>query len=567
MTPLLCLQHLTYYYPQSTTPSLDDISFEIGPGEFVLLMGASGSSKTTLLQVIAGLLPYSVGGRIKGNVLIEGTDIIRTPQAKRGVVGLVLQDPESQLVSLTVEDEIRFGPENLLLPREEVNTRLEWALDRCRLTEIRNAFVYALSGGQKQRIVIAAGLAMKPRLLCLDGPTTNLDPMGTHEVMKVTQELLRDGSVESVIISSNKVDGLLPYATRIIVIDQGKVVLDGKPEEVIGQYVKELQELGLFVPEMARLFTEYHFSQNGSRGWLPRTVSDMAALLETKNLAAPHIAVEPKTPVISIAALNHVSFGYTPGKKVLRDISLTIQKGQFLAVVGQNGSGKTTLMNLLAGLREPQSGSILVDGINVRDLRPGTVGYVFQSPDHQFVDPTSVWNELAFGLKQLKYSEEMINQRVTSVLELFGLQGIKDTIPYDLSMGQKRFLSVATMLVLQPKILILDEPTTGLDARLTTKLMTILQKLVEEGMTVIQVSHDMEQIAQYCQRVVVIGSEGNIVFDDTPRTLFANQPVLQSTMLEAPPASRLAQTLWPNHSPLPITVEEFQLSGGNHATT
>jgi energy-coupling factor transport system ATP-binding protein len=224
-------------------------------------------------------------------------------------------------------------------------------------------------------------------------------------------------------------------------------------------------------------------------------------------------------------------------------------------------------MNLLAGLREPQSGSILVDGINVRDLRPGTVGYVFQSPDHQFVDPTSVWNELAFGLKQLKYSEEMINQRVTSVLELFGLQGIKDTIPYDLSMGQKRFLSVATMLVLQPKILILDEPTTGLDARLTTKLMTILQKLVEEGMTVIQVSHDMEQIAQYCQRVVVIGSEGNIVFDDTPRTLFANQPVLQSTMLEAPPASRLAQTLWPNHSPLPITVEEFQLSGGNHATT
>ena len=554
---MISVRNLRYSYPESTVPALQDISFDITSGEFILLIGASGSGKTTLLEAIAGVV-HNHGGIIRGQILIEDKDVVRDPNAKRGIVGLVLQDPEPQLTSLTVEDEIRFGPENLCLQRAEIANRLEWAIDRCRLDAVRHNYVYALSGGQKQRVVIAAGLAMQPNVLLMDGPTTNLDPEGAREVLAVIHELRQAGLVDTVILSANKVDALLPLATRIVVLDHGKVVLDGTPDEIIGHQMDRLDELGLFVPEIGRVFVRTNGLHRPKR--IPLSVLGLITELKGRSMPRPVIATGRTADKPSVVELKNVWFGYSPEKPVLRGITLDIRKGEFLAIAGQNGSGKSTLMSLIAGLKKPQKGKISVDGMNIKDMMPGTVGFVFQNPDHQFVT-ASVEEELAFGLKKLGCPEGEIRRQVDEILDLFGLSHVRKSQPYFLSMGEKRLLSVATMVIMQPSVLILDEPTTGLDARLTGKLMSILGKLViDQGMTLIQVSHDMEQIAEHCERVIVIDS-GIVILDGTPRALFADQSVLQSAKLEAPPVAQLSQQLWPGQDNLPITIAEFL--GGN----
>lgn len=555
---LLNLDHVTYYYPETETPAIADVSLELHKGDFVLLIGPSGSGKTTLLQIAAGVIPHATGGRIKGKVQVEGQDILSHPQQARGLVGLTLQDPEAQLTSLYVEDEILFGPENLCLQKEEIEKRSKWVLERARLKGLEKAFVYSLSGGQKQRVAIASGLALKPKILLMDGPTTNLDPQGATEVLTLIKELRAAGDTECVVISANKIDDLLAMANRIVVLSRGQILLDADPQTVLLEHTGLLEELGVFVPETTLIVAALRKNLPAAVPVrLPRSIQEAAEFVEKYRLASPLLnlnhSARKSEPIIQIEALH---FGY--GKNdIFSALDLTIWRGENVAIVGQNGSGKTTLMGLIAGLLTPQKGTVRVAGLDTKKEAPfGKVGYVFQYPEHQFV-ASQVSDELRLSLKAQNLSESETDSGVTETLRLFGLEDKKDHSPYILSMGEKRLLSVATMLVLKPAILILDEPTTGLDRASTTKLMQILQELVAKNeMTLIQVSHDMEQVAEYAQRVIVI-DYGRIIFDDTPRRLFRQQDVLAKAQLQPPPAAKLSNLLWPDIPVQPITVAEL----------
>jgi len=558
--PLVQLERVSFWNPDEEQPALDDISLELNPGDFALLLGPTGCGKTTLFQVLAGIIPAATGGRIRGRVLIDGSDILRDDDKKRGVVGLILQDPEVQMTSLYVEDEVAFGPENLCLLEETIHDRVDEALQYARLDHLRKALIYPLSGGQKQRVAIAAGLAMRPRVLLMDGPTTNLDPAGAGEVLQLITRLRETGETEAVLIAANKIDALLPLATRIIVMDGGRIIFDASPEEVVLDHIDLLHEIGVFIPELALITARLNAPEYARRGkslpGLPREVNQAIEMLRPLHLDMP--ALPDATPVTSepVIELDNVHFGYD-GREVLRGLSLTVHRGESLAIVGQNGSGKTTMVKLIAGLRTPQAGAIRVGGKLTQEASPlGRVGYVFQYPVHQFVAQT-VEEELAFSLRRLELADGESARMVDETLELFGLTDKRLQPPYILSMGEKRWLSVATMTIMRPEILILDEPTTGLDRRSTDALMRLLDAMVRDhGITLIQVSHDMEQIAEFSSRVVALDG-GRLVFDDTPRALFSNHAVLASCQLAAPPVARVAQGLWPDRERTPITIGEF----------
>ena len=547
---LIKLCDVTFQYDEGGQV-IKNVSLSVGERDVVLLIGPTGSGKSTLLEIMAGVAPSVTGGEISGNAFIRDLDVLHNPGSARGIVGLVLQDPEPQLVNLTVEDEIAFGPENLLMSKEEVRARVNWALSCCRLEGQRKAFVYALSGGQKQRLAIAAGLAMKPEILLLDGPLTNLDPAGATEVLETIRDLIGK-EVKTVVIASNKIDALLPLATRIIVMNEGRVVVDSGPEDVLVNYRQELSDLGLFVPEVSRLWSVLG---EKSIGMFPRTPEDLAGKL---NLRKPFLECTPKSIYQNgstvVAEARDICFSYG-ANQVLKGVSFQVKKGEFLAIVGQNGSGKSTLASIICGLRQPKSGKMFVMGSDTSVVSPQRkVGYVFQYPEHQFVGRT-VEEELRFGLANRMTVDEL-DQRTESILGLIGMESRRDESPYTLSVGAKRMLSVATMLMQRTPLLILDEPTTGLDQRLTENLMEILMKfVVEHDMTVIQVSHDMEQIAQYCHLVVVI-DQGMVVFNSSPRKLFVNGVVHQAR-LEPPPVFKVARILFPDEIELPITVDQF----------
>ncbi len=563
METLIELDNVSFFYPgngDSATSkeeaALANVNLSIRSGDFVILIGPSGCGKSTLLQIMAGVIPEYTGGRIRGRVLVESTDILRTDDNLMGRVGLVLQNPESQLTNLFVEDEVMFPLENMCLPRQEILQRTEEVIRYARLGEIRGNFVYQLSGGQTQRVAIASGLAMRPKVLLMDGPTTNLDPEGADEVLHLISRMRNTGETEAVVIAANKIDAFLKLATRIVVMDRGRVVADGPPDLIL-ERLDFLEDLGVFIPGLGKITGQLQ-RDLGTSLQLICTVEEAGNKLSPLCLKKPAInhRGEPSAQKEEVINVQGVSFGYTE-KDVLRNLSLTVPREEFLAVVGQNGSGKTTLMKLIAGLRKPRKGDILVGKVNTKKESPlGRVGYVFQNPEHQFV-ATTVREELEQGLEQLGIPPNEIERKTMEMLKMFRLARLRNEPPYTLSMGEKRLLSVATVLILEPEIVILDEPTTGLDRKSTRMMMSILDRFVrKQGITVIQVSHDMEQVAEFATRVVVLES-GQIIHDSSPRELFAREDILQTCKLGAPPAARLSKLLWPEAESLPITTKEF----------
>lgn len=564
----ITLDGVSFWYPlaqknlatQQLSPVLDNISLTIQKGEFVLVIGPSGSGKSTLLEVMTGIIPHSTGGRFRGKVHVDTIDIVtdlKEIRKIRGNVVLVLQDPEAQLITPYVIDEVIFGLENMRRTRPEIQELLDWGLDKARLSDKVNAFTYALSGGQKQRLALASCLVMHPKVILMDAPITNLDPIGAQEVLTFIEDVVSKGLTETVIVAANKIDELVAMATRIIVMDQGKIVLDGSPEYVLLQHMDVLERLGLFIPEIPKIFSKLSQFREINMAGMPRSVSEAVTALQPLHLSPPTIIIkESRLSTETVAQINNLSLRYGEGIFVLQGLSLTIRKGESVAILGQNGSGKTTLMKALTGLLTPTSGSVLIEGRDTRTDPPlGRVGYVFQRPSHQLVT-TIVEDELRKSLERMPLSSQDVEKRVSYTLKQFGLLDKRFASPFDLSMGEKRRLSVATMAIMQPGIMILDEPTTGLDRANTVKLMEIVHQLVnEQEMTLIQVTHDMEQVAWFTDRAIVI-HEGGIIFDGAPHQLFASRDILQKARLQAPHVVQLSQRLWPN-SLSPVTVDDF----------
>ncbi|QJU54805.1 ATP-binding cassette domain-containing protein [Herbiconiux sp. KACC 21604] len=538
----------------SETPTPAGLSFDVHPGEVVLILGPSGSGKSTLALTLNGLIPHSFPAELEGTVEVAGvatrdTDVARLSEQ----VSMVFQDPDSQIVTGTVLDEVCFGPENLLLPVGEVLQRAETALRQVGLWERRGENPDRLSGGGRQRLALACALALRAPVIVLDEPTANLDPRGIDEVYAVLGGLVRGGDHALVLVEHN-LDAAIELVDRVVVLDRaGRLAFDGPAAEVLRGNVDELLALGVWLP--TALLAGLRLRAAGEPiGELPLTPAQLTACLDTLPRASvvgrsadpsgegtsqatlDSAASRPdRTPAIRVSGLT-VSRGRTD---IVHGVDLEIDRGEFVAFVGVNGAGKTTLLQAIAGVTPPPRGRIEVLSLDpsradARELAR-TIGFVFQNPEHQFIT-TSVADELAHALELQRLGRAEIDERVDRMLDRFGLAQLRDEHPFLLSGGQKRRLSVGTALIAGAPVLALDEPTFGQDRARATELLTVLDDLNRAGTTVLVVTHDLQLVADHADRVVVM-AEGRIVAQGATGEVFTSG-ALEAAGLQAPPLVR-----------------------------
>ncbi|KUO60303.1 MAG: hypothetical protein APF84_04200 [Gracilibacter sp. BRH_c7a] len=496
------IENLTYFYPNREAPSLSGINLKIKQGRFIVIMGMNGSGKTTLALSLNGIIPQLLEGRMLGKVYIEGKDTGKfRPQSLANSVGLVFQDPESQIIGSTVAEDTAFGPRNLGLPPEEIEHRVQTELAKVQLAGYEARKTDELSGGEKQRLALAGVSAMYPKVLVLDEPASELDPEGRAALYTALDELRREGS-HTIIVIEHSIEDVWNRADEVIVLKDGKVAWQGEPEKLF-RNLSLLDQLGI------RPLPVNGISSIGeSDPW--RQPCNICIQGMEKDVCQEYTGQEgdPRGR-IHIRDLTH---HYHSSNLSLDQINLTIHPGEFVALIGPNGAGKTTLTKHLNGLLEPIKGDVWVSGKNTRQYKTaelaGTVGYVFQNPDHQLFE-TTVEKELAFGLKNAGKSVPEIQNRVDEVLGKFGLEEYRLLHPLTLGKSLRQMLAVASAIVLQPDILVVDEPTKGLDWPGAKRVMAIIRTLHKEGTTIIMITHDME-LATHAQRVVVL-NEGRII--------------------------------------------------------
>ncbi len=539
MENAVSIRGLSYRYRGQENPALDGVDLEVAEGEFVVVMGPSAAGKSTLCVSLNGLIPHFFRGRMEGEVRVRGRS---TRAGKVGEfakeVGLVFQDFEAQLFSTNVALEVAFGPENFQVEREEMVRRVESVLKRVRLQGFEDRTPATLSGGQKQRLAIASVLAIEPRILCLDEPTTDLDPIGKLGVFEIAEELKNRDDVTLIIVEHETEETI--DADRIVVLREGKIVADRPAREVLRD-VKLLEESSVMPLQVARFFhergtedgqlpltPEEGVEEFGRRGWRVSSARHRE-LVEADERREEDYG----EPVIEVEGL---TYRYPNGVLALEGVDLTVRRGEFLAVLGQNGSGKTTLVKHFNGLLKPTEGSVRVNseetvkqGIRRLGQR---VGYVFQNPDHQIFSDT-VADEVAFGPKIREMEEDEIEERVREALAAVGMEGRGGEDPFGLTKGERQRVAVASVLAVRPEVLILDEPTTGLDYAEQRSMMDLVKRLNEGGSTIIAVTHTMWVVAEYAHRAVVI-KDGEVILFGTVREVFAEEETLRDASLRPP---------------------------------
>lgn len=518
------------------------VSFTLRPGEVMLLLGPSGSGKSTLALALNGLIPHAVGAQLSGRVLVAGLDSARHPVAELARhVGMVFQDPDSQIVTGTLLDEVCFGPENLQVPVSGVLERAERALRQVGLWERRGENPDRLSGGGRQRLAIACALALESPVIVLDEPTANLDPAGIEDVYAALRGVITAAERAIVLIEHN-LDAAISLVDRVVVLDHdGAAAFEGTVEEVIRKRSDDLHALGVWMP-VATLAARQLRGAGLELEPLPVTPAELTEALDSEGDLPPLPNPAPSTvrqaePIVSVRDLS-VSRG---GRDVLRHIDLEVAAGSFTAIVGTNGAGKTTLLQAIAGVVPPPRGRVKVAGVdpavaNVRDLAR-RVGFVFQNPEHQFIRNT-VAEELGHGLVIQGLGEDEIEARVEQMLQRFGLARLREVHPFLLSGGQKRRLSVGTALIAGAPVLALDEPTFGQDRERAAELLDILAGLNAEGTTVLVVTHDMQLVADYASEVAVMQG-GSLLRYGRAESVLAGEALLQAGLRPPPLAAAM----------------------------
>jgi len=553
---------------ENAVQAVKGISLSIRQGQFVVVLGRNGSGKSTLARLFNGLLIP-----VKGTVIIDGIDTSNNELIweVRRTLGLVFQNPDNQIVATTVEEDVAFGPENLGISPAEIRKRVDESLMMVGMEEYSGYSPHMLSGGQKQRIAIAGILAMEPKCIVLDEATSMLDPRGRKEVMEILKKLNREKGITIVHITHHMEEAV--EADLVMVMENGRLILTGTPRQIF-ENVEQIREAGLNVPQVTAL--AYDLRKNGVRmDKLPLNTNEMVdilkSLIKRKNgnnsdLAWSRVLKEfkPENPIIKIRDLSHV---YMPGttfeQKALYDINLTVNQGEILGIIGQTGSGKSTLVQHLNGILKATSGSIEVDGLKaegngLKELRQ-KVGLIFQYPEHQLFEET-VYKDIIFGLTKLGLDEEEIKKRVFHVIDILGISPeLLDKSPFELSGGQKRRVAIAGVLVMKPKVLVLDEPTAGLDPQGSSEVFKLLSRLNrEEGTTIIIISHNMEEVAALCHRVAVM-NKGRLVFCDTVANVFSRYEELKKYNLDIPKITELFRELHNSGYDVPqnvLTVDE-----------
>jgi energy-coupling factor transporter ATP-binding protein EcfA2 len=549
IAPIITVNDLYFRYTRGTRPVFEGLSLEVRPGERLVVLGPSEAGKSTLALALLGLVPRMIKGDFNGEIEVDGclTRVCR-PRQLAGRVGVLFQDFEAQLFCTRTDLEVAFGPENLNLPRPELKRRVKECLELLGLTGFDHRNPGTLSGGQKQLLALAAVLALNPRLLVLDEPTTDLDPLRVEELLGTLDRLGATRDLTLVLLGEDL--RLARFATRVVVLDRGKIVADGPPEVVLRK-VELFRGLGLTPPELPALFHDL------GEKTLPLSLADAVAQARNLGWAGSLISgsaageAEPQAQAPEILALRQVTFAYQGGPPVLQDFSLAFREGEFTAILGPNGGGKTTVLKLLRGFLTPQAGEVWQ-----RPDEKFRVGFVFQNPDYQLF-AEEVWEEVAFGVRLLGLTPGEGESRVQSALTRVHLLDQARDDPFSLTKGQRQRLAVAGVLALAPQVIILDEPTTGLDRREQQDLLDLIGELHEIGHTVIMVTHSMWAAATYARRLVVI-LEGRVLLDGPTRQVLAATDQVAKARLVPPGVVQLSQAL----GFTALTPEEFQLQVG-----
>lgn len=502
------VKNVIYYYPDENHPALNGISLSVKEGEFVLLAGRSGSGKSSLVRALAGLLPDFYGGRWGGRVFFRKQDIRKMDRrALAREVGMVFQDPEKQLVMTSVEAEIAFGLENLGLPQQEMFRRVAEVMSFLDLTGIRHEFTANLSSGQKQKLVVAAVLAMQPKAIILDEPTSQLDPIVAEDLLNLVKRLNEEMGI-TIILIEQRMERCFHLADRVLVMDKGTVVQDGTPHQVAEG---SRQMTVSFVPPVTRLFARL-----GSPD-IPVTVKKGRELLQPYLASNGSVIREPSNvrlgkidqPVVEV---KNVWFTYPNGKEAMQDVNLAVNSGDMVAIMGENGAGKSTLLKAMVGLLKPGRGKILIgQGENHKSTGHDTA-YLSQNPNDYLFQET-VCDELYFTLKNFGLDDDGI---VDELLERLQIKHYRGNNPRDLSSGERQRVALAAVLVGRPKLLVLDEPTRGMDYILKAELGNFLRQLTQSGTCVVCVTHDIEFVGEYASRAVMMYA-GRVVSDGGKR--------------------------------------------------
>jgi energy-coupling factor transport system ATP-binding protein len=558
------LRDITYTYEGETTPVINGVSLRVEPGEFVLILGPSGCGKSTLLNVLNGTIPHTLRGELGGHAVVCGKSVPDTKVTNFATeVGMVFQDPEAQIINTRVRDEVCFGLENLCRPADEIMARQAEALAYVGLPDAGDLSIFDMSGGQKQRVSIAAVLAARPRLLVLDEPTANLDPAGMAEVFAVLHRLNREFNT-TIVMVEHRVDELADRVSRVIMMDRGTVVFDGRPRAAFARrregHSEEAETIATsaWFPQVSEFALELAAAAGiaVASDVMPLNVTEAVAFAEgvmagrlvqaTARAAAPKKAA----PGEKLLSIRDLTFGYTREQPILKNVSLELETRSIVALLGQNGSGKTTLARALIGINPVERGTVYLGDRDISDLGPreisAEIGYVFQNPDHQFVTD-QIDEEVAYGLKVRGFAEDFIARRVDEVLDIVDLARYRHRSPFNLSLGERRRLSVATMLVLEPRLLVLDEPTIGQDHERAQHLMRLMDRLRERySTTILMITHDVRLVAEWADRAIALRG-GGIAFDGTPEALFAQADLLKESALLPPPIFEVSRALAKTH--------------------
>jgi len=538
------LENLSFRYRAGKEPALRDVTCHIRPGELVGLLGRSGAGRSTLAATLNGTIPHLVRGDLTGRIRIDGEDIrTKRPRDLADRIGFVFQDFEAQLFSTNVSLEVAFGPENLGVDRAEIARRVERCLGMVRLSHLSHKAPAALSGGQKQRLALASILALAPKILVLDEPTSDLDPAGRRELLDAIQSLRQTGDLTLLMIDPQTDE--MDWADRLIVLDGGRIAMDGPPA-ALWDRADELDALGVKGFTLATLGRRLGLTERWPDalsaaeairrgGWQP-----VAGAVE--RLRATDDARGAGEVLLEVENLIH---RYPDGTEALGGVSCTVRRGEFVAILGQNGSGKTTLVKHLNGILAPTEGEIRLAGRSLRGQPPTVlsrqVGLVFQNPDHQ-IFAERVWDEVAFGPRLHGLSEADVRRRVEEALDAVGLADLGDMDPFILTKGSRQRVAVASTLATKPDVIILDEPTTGLDYRELQGMMALIQRLNAAGHTIVIITHAMDIAAAHARRVVLMQG-GRILRDGPTREVFADETCIGRTGLAPPPVVQVGNRL------------------------
>ena len=557
-SPIISFKNFSFQYRAQKKPTLKEINLDIYPGERVLIAGPSGCGKSTLAGCINGLNPFSNPGECSGELIVDGVDVPKSSIFQLSAhVGTVLQDPDGQFIGLTVGEDIAFALENICMPQDEMHEITRHAAELVGIQDHLDYAPHELSGGQKQRVSLAGVMVDQVKILLFDEPLANLDPATGKQTIELIDEIQEKTDTTVVIIEHRLEDVLWRDVDRIVLMGDGKILADLHPDELLS--TRLLEENGIREPLYltALRYAGVELVPAKKPAHVDSVVIDKADRKKMTDWFWSRPAAEAEKEHEPLLEVRNLTFGYERGSQTLRDVSLTIHKGEMVSIVGKNGAGKSTFSKLVCGFETPDSGEILFQG---RDLlqenirhRAKHIGYVMQNPN-QMISKTMIFDEVALSLRNMGKSEEEIREKVEETLKVCGLFPFRNWPVSALSFGQKKRVTIASVLVQDPELIILDEPTAGQDFHHYTEIMEFLRGLNEKGVTVVMITHDMHLMLEYTPRALVF-ADGRLIADRSAAAVLCDPQLIRQAALKETSLFTLANQL--GISPAEEFVQRF----------